>query len=107
MSKRKIIGLCMAAIGAIYMFFFFAYPDIFEKIDDTLCFLMTVSSAAMIILGIGMFIFKTPEEHFEEESIKREENEEKARYEKSIGSFSAWAKGVNAVRREAENNGRE
>ncbi len=74
MNKRKIIGLVMLIIGIVYMICFFSFTNIFEQLNDTLCFILTIISVVCIMWGFGILVFKTPEEHFKEQAIKNEES---------------------------------
>lgn len=68
------IGALLLTIGITFMICFFMFVDFFEKINDTLCFILVLSSIISIIWGLGIFVFKTPEEHFKEQEIKKSES---------------------------------
>ena len=78
--KRKIIGIVLLLIGVLYFIAFFACFDMFEQINDTICFMLTIGSVVLIISGIFLLFIKTPEEHFREEQIKTEEREKLSAY---------------------------
>lgn len=82
MNKRKKIGLVMVIVGILYMVCFFLFIDEFEKVNDTLCFILTIISVVCIIWGFGILMIKTSEEHFKEQAIKQEESSKLDKYYK-------------------------
>ena len=50
----------MLIVGIIYMVCFFTFRNEFEKVNDTLCLILTIISVICIIWGFGLLIFKTP-----------------------------------------------
>ena len=97
MSKRKIIGLVMLIVGIVYMVCFFAFTNIFEKVNDTLCFILTIISVVCIIWGFGILIVKTPDEHFKEQAIKKEENIKLNKYYKYKPMITYILIGINVL----------
>lgn len=79
MKKRKIILIAMLLIGIAYMAMFFMTDEFDNIISDSICFVMTMISVVFIVLGILGLVFKTSEEHFEDE---REKNTEAVRIQK-------------------------
>ena len=97
MSKRKMIGLVMLIVGIIYMYCFFTFTNFFEQVNDTLYFILTIISVACIIWGFGILVFKTPEEHFKEQVIKKEENIKLNKYYKYKSIITYTLIGINVL----------
>jgi len=82
MSKKRIKGLCMMLIGLAYMFSLFVFIDTFEKMNETLCFILTIISVLLILFGLIFILTKSHEELLTEEKIKREEHIKLSKYYK-------------------------
>ena len=74
MKKKRVAGLCMSLIGFAYMLSLFIFTDTFEKMNDTLCMILTMISVAFIVIGLIFLFFKTEEDYIKEEAIKKEED---------------------------------
>lgn len=97
MDKKRIIGLCMTLIGFAYMVAFFAFIDAFEKINDTLGMILTMVSVILIIWGLIIILFKSPEDHFKEEAIKKEEDIKLSKYYKYKPYITYILVGINIL----------
>lgn len=73
----------MLLIGILFMFNFFIFIDAFEKINDSICFILVVMSIISIMCGAGIVFSKTYEEHLKEQTIKKEENKKIEKYKKT------------------------
>ena len=97
MNKRKTTGLIMLIVGIIYMVCFFTFTNEFEKVNDTLCFILTIISVVCIIWGFGLLIFKTPEDQFKEQAIKQEESIKLNKYYKFKPIITYVLIGINVL----------
>ena len=97
MNKRKIVGLIMLIVGITYMVCFFVFENVFEQVNDTLCFVLTIISVVCIIWGLGILMIKTPEEHFKEQVIKKEENIKLNKYYKYKPIITYIVIGINIL----------
>ncbi len=97
MSKKRIKGLCMMLIGLAYMFSLFVFIDTFEKMNETLCFILTIISVLLILFGLIFILTKSHEELLTEEKIKREEHIKLSKYYKYKPYLTYTFVGINIL----------
>ncbi len=97
MSKRKTAGLCMTLAGFAYLYAFFQFTDAFEKINDTLCMILTLLSIECFIWGVILLLLKSKKQKEKEEAAKQEEERRLAPYLKNKPYCTRILIGINIL----------